>query len=92
MEIAAVICPHVFDASRDILLVTHETDGMWQLLCGKEDCGSHTQPRLVGLNHLLDRDPSLLEIRDLPEGFWCERAHISGSWTRAPLPVDGDDL
>jgi hypothetical protein len=81
-ESSAVICQHVFHASRDVMLVTHETDGMWQLLCGKPDCGSHTTPRLVGLNHLLERDPSLAEVVSLPMGYYCERKKVGGPWTR----------
>jgi hypothetical protein len=56
-ETAAFICGHVFDQSRPILLVSHE-GGDWQFLCG----GDHQpcdRPRVVGINHLLDRDPSL---------------------------------
>lgn len=86
-EIAAVVCEHVFKDSRDILLVSHDRDGAWQLLCGKMDCGSHTIPRLVGLNHLLERDPSLNGILNLPKGYFSERASIGGLWKRGPLPA-----
>jgi hypothetical protein len=79
-EKPAFICCHVFENSRPVLLVARP-DRDWQLLCG--DAHSPNQgPRLVGLNHLLDRDPSLTEILDLPVGWQAEREKLGGEWTR----------
>ena len=64
MERAAFVCSHVFENRRPVLLVSR-VDGDWQLLCGQAHATKET-PHLVGLNHLLERDPSLQELSDLP--------------------------
>jgi hypothetical protein len=84
-EVGAFICGHVFDQSRPVLLASR-ADGDWQLLCG----GSHEPgegPHLVGLNHLLDRDPSLRELLDLPRDWEAERVTEGDPWERRPSPT-----
>jgi hypothetical protein len=79
-ELAAFICSHVFDQSRPVLLVSRG-DGDWQFLCGGEhDAGD--RPHVVGLNHLLDRDPSLRELLDLASDWEAERVDEAGPWER----------
>lgn len=77
---AAFVCSHIFYNTQPILLVIHE-DGDWQFLCG----GDHPHdelPRVVGLGHLLSRDPSLFELEDLVDGWEATRAGPSSSWER----------
>ena len=81
-ETAAYVCSHIFDATRPVLLVSRE-DGDWQFLCG----GSHEadeKPRVVGLNHLVERDTTLREILDLPSDWDAERSEVNAPWTRTP--------
>ena len=85
MERPALICSHVFEDTRPILLVSHE-DGVWQFLCGAGDHPSEEVPRVCGMNHLLDRDESLKEILDLPENWDAERTDIKSPWRRIPSP------
>ena len=82
-ETAAFVCSHVFDGSKPVLLVSRE-DGDWQLLCG----GGHDAaelPRVVGLNHLLVRDPSLHEVAGLPVGWEAERSQPGEPWATRSL-------
>jgi hypothetical protein len=81
-EIAAYVCSHVFDGTRPILLVSRE-GGDWQCLCGLTHESSEV-PKVVGLNHLLERDPSLQELEDLPNDWEAERASVSDPWIRTP--------
>ena len=80
-EHAAFVCEHVFDSSRPVLLVSHE-GGDWQFLCGSEDHGSWEAARVVGIQHLFDRDASLGELFDLPAGWDAERAKGGDAWVR----------
>lgn len=80
-EHAAFICPHVFENTRPVLLVCRE-GGDWQLLCGDNHSGRSV---VVGLNHLLDRDPSLLEVMDLPRDWEAERERVNGPWRRTKI-------
>lgn len=83
--IAAIVCEHVFDTSSDILLVSHDREGDWQFLCGKEGCHDHTKAKVVGLNYLLDDDQSLHDVMNLPEGHLCERKKKGEIWIIEPL-------
>lgn len=79
-ETAAYVCSHVFDNTRPILLVSR-AGGEWQCLCGDEHEAGEI-PNVVGLNHLLERDPTLLELENLPEEWEAERASVSAPWLR----------
>ena len=78
MEIPAYVCSHVFHNSRPILLVSR-ADGDWQFLCGKQHKLGEL-PNVIGLNHLLARDPSLTELQKLPDDWEAERANPNEAW------------
>ena len=80
-HLAAFICPHVYENSKPILLVSHDENGDWQFLCGG-DHDVNEEPRVVGIIHLLERDPSLNEIADLPIHWEAERNAVGGEWIR----------
>ena len=80
-HLAAFICQHVYENSKPVLLVRHDENGDWQFLCG-EDHAVNERPRLVGIIHLLERDPSLNEIADLPIDSAAERSIVGGEWIR----------
>jgi hypothetical protein len=77
------LCSHVFENTRPVLLVSR-ADGDWQFLCG----GEHDKevPSVVGFNHLLEKDPTLAELRDLPDEWEAERAGPGLPW-RITRPV-----
>lgn len=82
-ERAAFVCRHVFEGSRPIRLVAHE-EGDWQFLCGEEHEAGEG-PRVVGLNHLVERDPSLVEILELHQGWEAERHDVGTPWVRRQI-------
>lgn len=82
-EQAAFVCSHVFDMTRPILLVAHE-GGDWQFLCGDVHRPGE-KPRVVGLEHLTERDEQLSEVLDLPEGWEAERTGPAQPWVRRPI-------
>jgi hypothetical protein len=82
-EIPAYVCPHVFAKLKPVLYVCR-ADGDWQLLCGGDhDAGE--LPRVVGLNHFLDEDPSLLALLDLPPDWEAERKSVKSPWRRVKI-------
>lgn len=85
-EYPVYICNHIFDKTRDVLLVCKE-DGDLQFLCGQGDHNSD-DVHVVGLNHLIERDPSLKEVLDIDEGFEAERDKINGEWSISRIDVD----
>lgn len=81
---AVYICQHVFDVERPIRLVVHDAGGDLMMLCGEtdHDWESH-RPRVVGLGHLLGRDPGIGGL-DIAPGF---EARLCGDqWAVAPTP------
>ena len=80
IETAAFVCSHVFDETRPALFVSR-AEGDWQLLCGGEH--EHAEvPRVIGLQHLLNRDSTLLELQDLAPDWEAERTQVGASWHR----------
>jgi hypothetical protein len=66
-----------------ILLVTHdEDDGGWQFLCGSTN--DPADARVVGLGRMLERDGTLGELADLPEGWRASRVSADAPWERGP--------
>ncbi len=82
-ELAAFVCSHVFEKRSPVLLVLR-SEGDWQLLCG----GAHNDeevPRVVGLNHLLEADPSLRAVLELPDEWEAERSSQASPWELRPI-------
>jgi hypothetical protein len=82
-ETGAFACRHVFAGTRPVLLVSRE-GGDWQLLCGAVH-GRGERPRLAGLEHFLERDPSLRVIEELPPEWWAERSGVGKRWRRRKI-------
>ena len=77
----------VLEDEEPILLVSHDADdGMWQVLCGTTN--EPDDGRLTCLGCLLELDPTLAEIADLPRGWEAYRDVVGGEWHRAPSPAD----
>jgi hypothetical protein len=76
----------VFSDTRPVNLVL-QSDGDLQMLCGDGHDATEL-PRVVGLNHLLERDPSLKEVLDLPDGWEAERAAPGQRWQRSQSPSE----
>ena len=79
-EIAAYVCSHVFERTRPVLLVARD-GGDWQFLCG-EAHDPEELPQVVGLNHLVDDDPTLRQILDLQFEWEAERSSPNEPWIR----------
>lgn len=71
----------VQDGNEWITYVTHDhSDGAWQIL---GDTGIETGgPELACLHHMVERDPSLMELADLPAGWYAERTAPGEPWER----------
>jgi hypothetical protein len=82
-EIPAYLCSHVFDRECAVLLVIHD-DGDWQFLCGG-DHAAHELPKVVGLNHILEEDPTLNAVMELPERWEATRAAVGDLWKMRPF-------
>jgi hypothetical protein len=65
-----------------VLYVSHdEDDGSWQFHSGADDV-SEDDLMIVGLSEMVDYDPTLCELADLPCGWYAERDYIGGGWRK----------
>lgn len=76
---------HVANGEEAILLVSHDrSDGAWQFI-GTSDGNSGNIAHLC-LHHILDLDPTLAELCDLPLGWMARRKNVSAPWAREICP------
>ncbi|MCZ8235849.1 MAG: hypothetical protein O9335_11905 [Inhella sp.] len=71
-----------------ILLVSHDSDGIWQVLCNtttkEADC------IVVCLGCCFERDQSIGELSDLPPGWMAEREKPGEQWSRRPAAQEDE--
>lgn len=79
----AYVCICVFENAKSVKLVSR-SDGDWQILCGDDHPNDADYFRVVGIGHEFDKDPTLLELIDLPPEWDAERSHVGGPWLRTP--------
>lgn len=81
-NVAAVTTRQVIVEGLPILRVTHyEADHSWAFVCGTTD--AEIDGRVVGMGEVLERDPTLREIAELPPGWTAWRDQVGGRWQRA---------
>jgi len=66
-----------------VLLVARE-EGDWMFLCGAQH-PSDEEYQVVGLEHLIDRDKTLLAALNLEDQMELERSAVGGVWTKRAL-------
>jgi hypothetical protein len=78
---------HITNLTKPILLACHYSgDDGWAFLTGEEF--SMDESQLVSLKNILQLDPSLEGIADLPPGWSAQRQSVGGCWNRYE---DSDD-
>ena len=76
---ACFTCKQVMHDGADILYVTHdEDDGGWQFLSGDEL--TEEDAMVVSMRNIVDRDPSVNALHDMPEGVGATRDKIDLAW------------
>jgi hypothetical protein len=79
----------VLNGSEPILLACHDAeDHTWQFI-GTSDADL-ADAKLVCLERITQLDPSVLELADLPPGWWATRAKIGDQWKRFAAPAENE--
>jgi hypothetical protein len=73
----------VLEAGKPVVLVTHNADGDWQFLCGTTN--KTEDARLVALETVAEKSPSIFELVDLPRGWQAIRESPDRPWQRMRL-------
>jgi len=73
-----------------VTYVSHDAeDGAWQFLGDSMMDGGG--PVLECLHAMVEKDPTLVELADLPKGWYAERESPAHAWERAEAPDDEDE-
>lgn len=84
-NVAVITDRAVLERREHVCYVSHEDeDGMWQFLSASEQPRDMSNARVVGLEEMLNLDPSLVELHDLPLGWTASRTAYGKSWIRKP--------
>jgi hypothetical protein len=77
----------VHKGTEPVIFVSHDAeDGAWQFLGDSmSDAGG---PVISCFHHPIDRDPTLVELADLPLGWYAERRKVGEPWIRRKLLPD----
>ena len=67
-----------------VRVVARDADGDWQFLDGNPI--DQEEATITELGEVIDRDPTLLEVADLPMGWEARRAGPGEPWTRGAMP------
>src|ERR1700760_4903149 len=79
-NVAAISTRPVIEEGHPVLLVTHDEDGDWQILCGTTN--ETADGCVVCLGCAFERDRSIGELADLPRGWRAWRGSTTSPWQR----------
>ena len=91
-HLATFTVSDVLEGAKPVLEVSHDVfDGSWQFLTGAPI--ELDDAKLVPLREVIFRDPSLVELANLPLGWRAARVEVGKDWVRSPqFPTDWDEL
>ena len=80
-NVAVITTRYILEGSRFVQTVTHyEDDGCWVFHCGTTN--ETEDGRIVALSNMVARDPSIVELADLPFGWCAWRESPDHPWVR----------
>jgi hypothetical protein len=89
-NVTTITTRQVIEEGYPILLVTHdEQDGCWQVICGTTN--DPKDGRVVGLECMYERAPSIGELADLALGWKAWREATNTDWIREPNQRETDE-
>jgi hypothetical protein len=81
-NVAVFALAQIIEHGYPVLYVSHDCDdGAWQFLHGGDF--QMEDARLVSLRGMVERDPTLLQLADLPLGWYAWRSSATEPWVRA---------
>jgi hypothetical protein len=71
----------VIEDNKDITYVTHDADdGAWQFFSDDEFEDFEKVAKLVSLGQIIERDKSVLDLADMPVGYYAYRKSKKDKW------------
>lgn len=82
-NLGVITVQRILDRETSVVYVSHDDDdGSWQFFDGNPV--TEEDARVVGLGRIIDLDPTLMDLADLPEGFVAMRNSRQDGWLRKP--------
>lgn len=85
-ELGVFTSDRVVNGREPICLVFHHENGDWEFVTGKEEGSSEIS--LIHVGHIIESDPSIAVLADLPSGWKAWRESSASDWVREPTPPD----
>ncbi len=87
---AAIFLRQIVREGAPVLFVSHdEDDHGWQFLDGSES-PDEADALIVCMYHVLDSDPTLYQLSDLPPGWQAWRRSVDEPWAREISPPEDE--
>ncbi len=87
---AVITLQSIANGSEPILHVTHDKDDHgWQFLSLRD--ADTEEGCVLGLSCVVEMDPSLIQLADMPPGWHAWRESVEHSWNREPSPIEWDN-
>jgi hypothetical protein len=83
---ATVTVRQIIEDGDPILYVVHDAEEGWQFLTGGKFVVEDS--RLVALRVMVELDPTLRQLADLPPGWEAERTDRNQPWRRWEMPYE----
>jgi hypothetical protein len=81
-DTAAFTTKFVLEDNKVITYVKHEIeDGAWQFFSDDEFEEFESVARIIGLNEIMDKDPTLKQLADMEPGYIATRNYKGDKWT-----------
>jgi len=85
---AAISLRQIVHDGAPVLLVTHdEDDHAWQFLDSSDD-PKVEDAVIVCMSHIVEADPTVCEVADLPPGWRAWRERVGSLWVRGRTTED----
>jgi hypothetical protein len=85
-NVAVITTRAIIEDGAWIASVSHDADdGSWQFHDASPHSPAVDDARVVSLRSMVQRDPTLSQLADLPEGWRAWRETPDGAWQRAAI-------
>lgn len=78
----------VADGEKPVLIFGRYPDGAFCAYTGEEVVDAEREITCVCLSHIVDIEPAVIELADLPIGWWAVRKSLDSPWVREKIPDD----
>ena len=73
---------------KPLLIFGRYPDGSYCAYTGDEVVDAEREIACVYLSHIVDVEPAVCELADIPHGWWAVRETESSAWVREPIPPE----